>query len=1374
MRCRQLSLAVLVTAIVAAGLFAYSHRVYADAPPPPSGPTDEVPNPNDFYSPNGTGVVYAEVSTPGPGDSLDAPEDDVNLYLPTSQGLTQVVDIINADDCHYASNHSYIDQDPGGPVLNSYTLYQVNYAATNNPLHNGPQYYSTVDTAACAGPDNVYMTLDLTGATTVPYGNGSYYEVTLVAEVAPPPAPTSQGVNAFQVLVPGGFADYTANNPIYNPDDGPKFALQERDAAADNSESQFDLYFAPNCSATSTQSGTMSWYDADWGTLQTNSDYYWALWDLTTGQEVQRVSGAALGGGGAGSLESFTYQFVTGHQYAWQWNGVYRDNGIQFQLPFDGFNSGQDCPPPTQNPPGSPTLSNFTTVDGTFYDEQTRAGIGGVHVTTTTCGNGQFNSEPAYQTSNPDITDMATTPDGDGWWLVGSDGGVFSFGDANYYGSMDQLNPNLPSGGANSAASNGPITGITSTPDGGGYYLVDAHGDVYAFGDAHPNLGNAPAGTTIEGIAAAGNGYYLVGSDGGVFAIDTPGFYGSLPGNEGQPGWPAPGAYGSNPIITGIAASADGAGYWLVGSDGDVYSFGDVAYHGNGPGGTVGIARTSWGQGYYFVSGNGSITGNGDAFTFKTNANGDYYIPVQDGMSYCVGYTSGVPAQYTVGPFLISAYNAACGARAYESQVANASDGGCDLNTDNGLDFGFNVNALPSIPVVGTPSCTTVIFTAADQGNPGDTVTATSVTDQRTNTAAALVSRTATSYTYDISPWQGFSGETFVISATDSAGTSTTSFTVGPCATLSCDGYSPAGTTIAGTQFSLETYVLEQGMGGAGAPPPNPGGSYTVTFNGNSYSPGYTLPTVDNSAISSTAIPLNVSAGVYPVSWSFSVNGVSSGTCSGSLVVANEPYLQVYGGDTLAGGGSGDGCTQDNKAKIIGSTYYDAAEQDLLGAGGSLANLANSDIDQFPSDAIAGNGSVLALANTAHTGASLDTTEFGGDYDTGAPCSGDYYGTLPNANATSETTTTQQVDQLATGSYSFGNSVTLEASGTINNQVTIYVKGNVTIKPNGTNTALAYTPTGWTASTIPQLRVIATGNIYIDPGITALDGLYVAQNNTPGTGTIYTCSDDGSFPGYDACNSQLQVYGSFIANQVDFMRTKGNVASANTSPGTSLGLNWTSAGGAVCNGPCANPPTSFQWVNNATVAEQNTGEAYCTWIAESAEPYGLNGGPNHTWYDNDLCSNTNYNFAWASAGPIAGDTCNQWLVAGDPYTWTDNYLCWPPSENSVLGDGSQKTAANPDGNLFFSATGNPNPSQYTCMRIAESADTDDNGIWEATGTTSLCQNLVVAPTTSNDSCTSPDANAAEIFCYDPALWLASPPSGTITAPDSIKSLPPVL
>ncbi len=55
---------------------------------------------------------------------------------------------------------------------------------------------------------------------------------------------------------------------------------------------------------------------------------------------------------------------------------------------------------------------------------------------------------------------MAGTPDGGGYWLVGSDGGIFTFGDAQFYGS------------SGATALNKPIVGMASTPDGKGYWLM--------------------------------------------------------------------------------------------------------------------------------------------------------------------------------------------------------------------------------------------------------------------------------------------------------------------------------------------------------------------------------------------------------------------------------------------------------------------------------------------------------------------------------------------------------------------------------------------------------------------------------------------------------------------------------------------------------------------------------------------------------------------------------------------------------------------------------------------------------------------------------------------------------------------------------------
>ncbi len=90
---------------------------------------------------------------------------------------------------------------------------------------------------------------------------------------------------------------------------------------------------------------------------------------------------------------------------------------------------------------------------------------------------------------------IAPTPDGGGYWLAQSGGGVYSFGDARFMGS-------LPGLGIVPAA---PIVGIAATPDGGGYWLVASDGGVFAFGDATfdgslPNLGVVPGAPIAEPV----------------------------------------------------------------------------------------------------------------------------------------------------------------------------------------------------------------------------------------------------------------------------------------------------------------------------------------------------------------------------------------------------------------------------------------------------------------------------------------------------------------------------------------------------------------------------------------------------------------------------------------------------------------------------------------------------------------------------------------------------------------------------------------------------------------------------------------------------------------------------------------------------------
>ena len=99
------------------------------------------------------------------------------------------------------------------------------------------------------------------------------------------------------------------------------------------------------------------------------------------------------------------------------------------------------------------------------------------------------------------VVGIAATPDGAGYWLVASDGGVFNFGDARFYGSM---------GGQHL---NAPVVGMASTPDGQGYWLVASDGGVFRYGDAQfaGSMGGRQLNAPVVGMAAANAWRLLAG-----------------------------------------------------------------------------------------------------------------------------------------------------------------------------------------------------------------------------------------------------------------------------------------------------------------------------------------------------------------------------------------------------------------------------------------------------------------------------------------------------------------------------------------------------------------------------------------------------------------------------------------------------------------------------------------------------------------------------------------------------------------------------------------------------------------------------------------------------------------------------------------------
>ena len=206
----------------------------------------------------------------------------------------------------------------------------------------------------------------------------------------------------------------------------------------------------------------------------------------------------------------------------------------------------------------------------------------------------------------PSPTTSSPTDPGSGYYIFGQEGELTGFGNDNYLAYLD---------GAQNYNLNTPIVGMAAAPDGGGYWMVGSDGGVYASGDAavlrlHRQPAPGPAhhrhdrhtrrqwllvrgvrrrifaygdaqfyGSTgsqhpesadrRHGATPWATGYWLVASDGGIFAYGDAQFYGST------------GAMHLNQPMVGMAPTPDSGGYWLVASDGGIFAYGDAKFYGS-------------------------------------------------------------------------------------------------------------------------------------------------------------------------------------------------------------------------------------------------------------------------------------------------------------------------------------------------------------------------------------------------------------------------------------------------------------------------------------------------------------------------------------------------------------------------------------------------------------------------------------------------------------------------------------------------------------------------------------------------------------------------------------------------------------------------
>ncbi|HEX4433182.1 MAG TPA: G1 family glutamic endopeptidase [Acidimicrobiales bacterium] len=256
-----------------------------------------------------------------------------------------------------------------------------------------------------------------------------------------------------------------------------------------------------------------------------------------------------------------------------------------------------------------PVLANFGSATFTHmtYMPQVTVSLASITMVDES-GNVIAAAGPTTGSGSPSGSTFTDTyvPSARGYWLVGSDGGIFSFGQAQFYGSTGSLHLQRP------------VVGIVPTEDHAGYWLDASDGGVFSYGDTQfygsvPGLGLHPAGSGLPNSLNApivgmvpsidDNGYFMVASDGGVFAFGDAHFAGSCPGIGGCSG-----------SAVAVMPDASGNGYWLVTSTGSVYTFGDAPYFGAPGHGTVTSAvPTPDGLGYLVVLSNGQVYAYGDA-----------------------------------------------------------------------------------------------------------------------------------------------------------------------------------------------------------------------------------------------------------------------------------------------------------------------------------------------------------------------------------------------------------------------------------------------------------------------------------------------------------------------------------------------------------------------------------------------------------------------------------------------------------------------------------------------------------------------------------------------------------------------------------------
>jgi hypothetical protein len=246
-------------------------------------------------------------------------------------------------------------------------------------------------------------------------------------------------------------------------------------------------------------------------------------------------------------------------------------------------------------------------------------------------------------------------------------------------------------------------------------------------------------------------------------------------------------------------------------------------------------------------------------------------------------------------------------------------------------------------------------------------------------------------------------------------------------------------------------------------------------------------------------------------------------------------------------------CTTNTDAAI--TSWNQQALNGYSGAGTQYAAYALDIINDFATAQNNAGSSTPTGLSFANTSTNVGGGNFGGNFGS-SDCIPNYYSTKP----ASTQPLLSSVNTMTTGAYSGSGTINFNG-GTVQpgQRISVYVNGNVYINNN-----IVYGGSGWSLNNIPLFQLIVQGNIYIGSNVSRLDGVYIAQEQSDGSGgVIYTCSTwSGGVPSvpstangafYDTCNNKLTVNGAVVANSVEFLRTAGSLS--NSSPGETSDVN---------------------------------------------------------------------------------------------------------------------------------------------------------------------------------------------------------------------------